>query len=130
MVDFSYRPLFMMLSVDKLITVFCALCCEFPVCVVSENISLLTPVCEALLSFLFPFTWQGAYIPVLPDHMTEILDAPVPYLIGIQRDYFDDNNMSQARNRPAMASTCALSFVSGCMLHIFTYIGCLCGLGQ
>ncbi len=103
MIDFSYRPLFMLLSVDNILKVFCALCGEFPVCLVSHNVALLTPVCEALLSFLFPFTWQGAYIPVLPEHMTEILDAPVPYLMGLERAYFDRNEMQEACNRPAMS---------------------------
>ena len=102
MVDFSYRLLFMLLSADNLLTVFAALCSEFPVCIISENVAVLTPVCEALLSLLFPFTWQGAYIPVLPDHMTEILDAPVPYLIGLRRDYFDEKQMGNPCNRPAM----------------------------
>lgn len=100
MVDISFRPLFTALSVDNIISVFTALCCEYPVCIVSNNTSLLTPICEALLSFLFPFTWQGAYIPILPDTMTEILDAPVPYLIGMQRDYFDKYEMHMVKNRP------------------------------
>jgi hypothetical protein len=42
----------------------------------------LTPVAEALTSFLFPLTWQGMYVPVLPSNMVDILDAPVPFLVG------------------------------------------------
>lgn len=103
MIDFSFRPLFMLLSVDNILSVVTALCSELPVCIVCENVALLTPVCETLLAFLFPFTWQGAYIPVLPEHMTEILDAPVPYLMGMQRSYFDQHNMANCANRPAMS---------------------------
>lgn len=90
MVDFSYRPLFMSLSVDNIMLLFSALTAELPVCFCSRHISILTPVQEALLSFLFPMTWQGAYIPVLPENMTAILEAPVPFVVGLHRKYLDE----------------------------------------
>eukprot|EP01038_Epipyxis_sp_PR26KG_P004914 gene4914-6877_t len=96
MVDFSYRPLFTLLSVDNIIAVFCCLCAEMTICICSENIALLTPIQEALLSFLFPFIWQGCYVPILPANMMEILDAPVPFLVGIHPDYL--------KNRPKPAT--------------------------
>jgi DENN (AEX-3) domain len=37
----------------------------------------------ALISFLFPFSWKHVMIPILPKNMTEVLEAPVPYLIGV-----------------------------------------------
>ena len=49
----------------------------------SEHISLLTPVAEALISLLFPLTWQGVYVPVLPSTMMGVLEAPVPFLVGL-----------------------------------------------
>ena len=42
---------------------------------------------EALLSLLFPLHWQGMYLPILPYNMLEILDAPVPYLVGLHSRY-------------------------------------------
>jgi len=95
MVDFSYRPLFACLSVDVIITVFKAICGEYSVCFVSDNLSLLTPVQEAMLSFLFPLVWQGVYIPILPLHMREILDAPVPLITGVHTSYLDGFRPSQ-----------------------------------
>lgn len=59
MTDFSYRPLFTSLSVENIIIVFQCLCAELTVCICSDNLSLLTPVQEAFLSFLFPLVWQG-----------------------------------------------------------------------
>eukprot|EP01032_Pedospumella_encystans_P032234 gene32234-36390_t len=84
MVDFSYRPLFAFLSIDNILAVFACLCQEMSVCICSRNIALLTPVQEALLSLLFPFVWQGCYVPVLPADMAELLHAPVPLLTGMQ----------------------------------------------
>ena len=86
MVDFSYRPLFTFLSIDNILMVFSALCVEKNVCFYSTNIALLTPVQEAFLSLLFPLVWQGAYVPILPNDMLDILDAPVPIMVGIQKD--------------------------------------------
>lgn len=87
MTDFSYRPLFTCLSVDNILSIFSCLCAEMTICICASNIALLTPVQEALLSFLFPFVWQGCYVPVLPVSMMELLEAPVPLLVGIHDSY-------------------------------------------
>lgn len=36
----------------------------------------------ATIPLIRPFTWQGVFVPLLPLHMQDCLDAPVPYLIG------------------------------------------------
>ena len=87
MVDFSYRPLFACLSVQNIILVFRIICAEFSVCFVSKNTSLLTPVQESVLSLLFPMVWQGVYIPILPRSMLDILDAPVPIVMGVDKAF-------------------------------------------
>ena len=84
-VDFSYRPLFACLSLHHVLVAFKVLASEFSICFVSDNISLLTPVQEALLSLLFPLVWQGCFIPVLPSSMIELLEAPVPFCVGVPR---------------------------------------------
>jgi hypothetical protein len=94
MVDFSYRPLFTLLSVKNILTVFSFICAEHKVCFASKYLSLLTPVQESFLSFLFPLVWQGAYIPVMPATMLDLLDAPVPMLLGVERcQIFDGKNL-------------------------------------
>ncbi|KAG5189173.1 hypothetical protein JKP88DRAFT_303023 [Tribonema minus] len=75
LVDFSYRPLFTCLSVDNVIAVFGCLLTEAKVVLCSSHFALLNPVAEALLSLLFPFVWQGAYIPVMPSAMTAMLEG-------------------------------------------------------
>ena len=89
MADFSYRPLFACLSLQHVLDVFGCLLIEARVAIFSRYLSILTPVCEALLSLLFPFDWQGAFIPIIPDAMTDMLDAPVPFLLGAHRKYID-----------------------------------------
>ena len=60
--NFSYRPLFASLSVGNIITVIGCLLEESRIVLLSKCYSILCPVGEALLSCLFPFTWQGLYI--------------------------------------------------------------------
>ncbi len=37
----------------------------------------------SFLPLLRPYIFQGPFIPVLPRHMLEYLEAPVPFIIGI-----------------------------------------------
>ena len=86
--NFSYAPLCSTLSVSNIILIFTYLLQEQRLCLCSEHYPLLTPTCEALLSLLFPFTWQGMYIPITPYNMCmDILEAPVPYLLGVHSRY-------------------------------------------
>lgn len=50
---------------------------------ISKHKSLLTHAAIAFISFLFPLCWKHVLIPILPKNMTDVLDAPVPFLIGI-----------------------------------------------
>ena len=43
---------------------------------------------EILCSMIFPMRWSHLYIPVLPLFLSPMLDAPMPYLIGVSRENF------------------------------------------
>uniref|UniRef100_A0A4W5L374 DENN/MADD domain containing 5B n=1 Tax=Hucho hucho TaxID=62062 RepID=A0A4W5L374_9TELE len=45
----------------------------------------LMTVAEGITNLLFPFQWQHVYLPILPAPLHHLLDAPVPFLMGIQR---------------------------------------------
>lgn len=44
----------------------------------------LMVVAEGITTLLFPFQWQHVYVPILPASLLHFLDAPVPYLMGLQ----------------------------------------------
>jgi hypothetical protein len=88
--NFSYRPLFASLSVGNIMVVLGCLMDECKVALLSSHCSVLTPVAEALFSALFPFAWQGLYIPMMPYSMLDILDAPVPFVIGLDSRYLHE----------------------------------------
>lgn len=82
LLDVPVNLLFQCLDSQNIITVFTALATENRICVCSKHVHILTPVCEALQSFIFPFQLEANYIPILPLSMGDILAAPTPYLIG------------------------------------------------
>lgn len=102
LVNFSYEPLFSCLSVANILVLWGVLLQEGRVALCSQHFALLTPVAEALLSLLFPFKWQGMYIPVLPAGMSDVLEAPVPYLVGL------DGMQLESVPRPAGVVICDL----------------------
>jgi len=87
LVGSSYRPLFTSLSVSNILVVFGCLVHEMKVVLCSKYIALLTPVAEALRSALYPFVWQGLYIPVLPYSMIDLLQSPQPFFVGTHSRY-------------------------------------------
>jgi hypothetical protein len=41
------------------------------------------------LQLIFPFHWQCPYIPLCPLGLCAVLQAPVPFLIGVDSRFFD-----------------------------------------
>jgi len=57
---------------------------EKQVIVVCPNLGILSAVVLSLIPMISPFEWQSLLLPILPAKMIEFLDAPVPYIVGIQ----------------------------------------------
>jgi hypothetical protein len=55
----------------------------------SAHWSLLVQVSEALCALLFPFSWQGVYMPLLPESLCDFLYSPVPFIAGIHSSYLE-----------------------------------------
>lgn len=87
MARMGYRGLFSVLSTGNIVAVVGVLLQEGRVALCSKSYALLTPVAEALVSLLFPFVYQGIYIPVLPYNLLDVLDAPTPFLLGLNSKY-------------------------------------------
>jgi hypothetical protein len=48
---------------------------------------MLHLVSRAIIELLYPLTWTGVFIPVLPSRLIQALEAPCPYIVGIERRY-------------------------------------------
>lgn len=38
---------------------------------------------------IFPFQWQCPYIPICPLSLADVLNAPCPFIVGVDSRYFD-----------------------------------------
>ena len=45
----------------------------------------LMTVAEGITTLIFPFQWQHIYLPIVSAPLHHLLEAPVPFLMGIQR---------------------------------------------
>lgn len=43
-------------------------------------------VAETLNCLLYPFSWPHVYVPILPASLKHFLDAPVPFIMGVNRN--------------------------------------------
>ena len=103
------RTLFSRLNTDSVLYLFRALLLEQRVLLSSQNLRALHICAESLIALLYPMQvrtntwqfplifglfvcstrvqWQHIYIPLLPQRLLSILQAPMPFLIGVHADY-------------------------------------------
>jgi pentatricopeptide repeat protein len=95
-VALPYEILFECLDLENILVVWNALLVEQKVLLVSSQYSILTVCAEILQSLLFPLRWSHLYIPLLPRFLSPMLDAPIPYLVGVIREnwVFAEQNLS------------------------------------
>lgn len=65
---------------------------EKQVVVFCPNIGTLTVLVLSLIPLLRPFTWQSLLLPVTPMSMLGFLEAPVPFVLGVQYKIHDIAN--------------------------------------
>ena len=79
--------LFRCLTVPNIIILFEYALAESRIILLSSHTSMLQLACGALTSLLYPLTWAGVLIPVLPSRLIQALEAPCPYIVGVERRY-------------------------------------------
>ncbi|KAK7396487.1 hypothetical protein VNO78_17528 [Psophocarpus tetragonolobus] len=73
------------LSLDSVLALIAGVLLEKQVVIVCPNLGVLSATVLSLIPMIRPFQWQSLLLPVLPGKMIDFLDAPVPYIVGIQR---------------------------------------------
>ncbi|RWA08584.1 hypothetical protein EKO27_g6508 [Xylaria grammica] len=79
--------LFRSLSLENIVTLFEYAMSESRIILLSSHTSMLHLGSHALANLLYPLTWASIFIPVLPARLLSALDAPCPYIVGIERRY-------------------------------------------
>lgn len=79
--------LFRCLTIPNIITLFEYALAESRIILLSSHTSMLQLATSALVSLIYPLKWTGVLIPVLPYRLIQALEAPCPYIAGVERRY-------------------------------------------
>ncbi|KAH6656350.1 DENN domain-containing protein [Truncatella angustata] len=79
--------LFRCLSLENIVALFEYTLSESRIIFLSSHTAMLHLACHALVSLLYPLKWASIFIPILPARLLSALDAPCPYIVGIERRY-------------------------------------------
>lgn len=79
--------LFRSLSLENVVALFEYALSESRIIFLSSHTAMLHLACHALASLLYPLKWASIFIPILPARLLSALDAPCPYIVGIERRY-------------------------------------------
>ncbi len=76
--------LFRALDTESIAELFLNVLLEQKILFVSSHKSLLYSFATAITSFIFPFVWMHVFVPIIPESMTTALEAPFPFIMGIE----------------------------------------------
>lgn len=79
--------LFRSLSIPNIVCLFEFVLSESRIIFLSSHTAMLHLACSAIISLIYPLKWLGIFIPVLPARLLSALEAPCPYIVGIERRY-------------------------------------------
>ncbi|XP_076862926.1 DENN domain-containing protein 5B isoform X1 [Brachyhypopomus gauderio] len=112
LLDFPLGETFGLLGVENLVQLFTCVLLEMQVLLYSQDYQRLMVVAEGITALLFPFQWQHVYVPILPASLLHFLDAPVPYLMGLQSKEGTDRSKLEL---PQEANLCFVDIDNHCI---------------
>ncbi|KAL5212660.1 hypothetical protein ABZP36_023507 [Zizania latifolia] len=77
------------LRLEHVMTLFAATLLEKQIVIACSNLGILSASVLSIIPLIRPYQWQSLLIPVLPNDMLDFLDAPVPYIVGVQNKSSD-----------------------------------------
>lgn len=83
------NSLFRCLGCKGVLTLLSAALAESRILFFSSNASLLPAVCESLRILLYPLKWAHVYLPVVPAPLLDLVQAPVPFILGTLTKWMD-----------------------------------------
>ncbi|XP_072987918.1 uncharacterized protein [Typha latifolia] len=100
------------LSLESVLALFAGALLEKQVVVICPNLGILSAIVMSVIPMIRPFEWQSLLLPVLPRKMLDFLDAPVPFIVGIQHKPADfkmkTSNLVRINVKKDQVKTCSL----------------------
>lgn len=78
-----YKFIFSNLPVEYILILINAILLDFKIIIISKDVAKLGRAAFAIIGLIYPLKWPGSFIPICPEPMSTILEAPFPYIIGI-----------------------------------------------
>ncbi|XP_037423140.1 uncharacterized protein LOC119287661 [Triticum dicoccoides] len=72
------------LSLESMLALFTGVLLEKQIVVICPNLGVLSAIVLSIIPMIRPFQWQSLLLPVLPGKLIDFIDAPVPFIAGIQ----------------------------------------------
>ncbi|XP_061578060.1 DENN domain-containing protein 5B-like [Cololabis saira] len=110
--DYPLGEVFSLLGVENVVKLLTCALLETQVLLYSQDYQRLMMVAEGISTLLFPFQWQHIYLPIISTPLHHLLDAPVPFLMGIQRR---DGAQRSSLHLPHEANLCFVDIDSHCV---------------
>ncbi|KAF7662895.1 hypothetical protein LDENG_00223830 [Lucifuga dentata] len=110
--EYPLGEAFSLLGVDNMVQLLTCVLLETQVLLYSQDYQRLMTVAEGITALLFPFQWQHIYLPILSAPLYHLLDAPVPFLMGIQRR---DGAQRSSLHLPHEANLCFVDIDNHCI---------------
>uniref|UniRef100_A0A1A8BYC7 DENN/MADD domain containing 2Da n=1 Tax=Nothobranchius kadleci TaxID=1051664 RepID=A0A1A8BYC7_NOTKA len=85
----NFETLFQCLTDKEVLLVFGAAVLERRIVFIAEELGKLSQVLHAVTALLYPFTWQHTFISIVPEILIDVVMAPTPYLLGVQKCLLD-----------------------------------------
>uniref|UniRef100_A0A3B5KXI5 UDENN domain-containing protein n=1 Tax=Xiphophorus couchianus TaxID=32473 RepID=A0A3B5KXI5_9TELE len=85
----NFCTLFDCLSDEEVLQVFAAAVLERRIIFFADELGTLSQVLHAVAALLYPFTWQHTFISIVPEILIDVVMAPTPYLLGVQKCLLD-----------------------------------------
>ncbi|XP_077586613.1 DENN/MADD domain containing 2Da isoform X2 [Stigmatopora nigra] len=85
----NFEMLFSCLTDEEVLLVFAAAVLERRIIFIADELGTLSQVIHAVAALLYPFTWQHTFISIVPEILIDVVMAPTPYLLGVQKCLLD-----------------------------------------
>ncbi|XP_077452483.1 DENN domain-containing protein 5B-like isoform X2 [Stigmatopora argus] len=109
--EYPLGEAFSLLGVENMVRLLTCSLLETQILLYSQDCQRLMTVAEGISTLLFPFQWQHIYLPIISTPLHHLLDAPVPFLMGIQRR---DGIPRAALHLPHEANLCFVDIDGHC----------------
>ena len=79
---YSMKSILNIFGPRNLLDILCCILSESRILFHSSNVAKLPEVADAFRTLMYPFTWTHVYLPVVPAQLLNLVEAPVPFILG------------------------------------------------